>query len=238
MDTLCCSFDKWMFGKFPVWGYCDRATSHILGYVFGRGLPWYLRWQRICPQCRKPGVDPWVRKIRWRRKWQPTPVFLPGKFHGQRSIVGYSPRGSWRVGHSWATNIYFDWICAESEDTEMISFGRNSFPRLNQLFFYHCLWAFWLFNKLTHIFKCLLSHFSLSSVCIMVLRGSFYFLFLHGQWNNHLFICLLAICPHWVGVFKEHFFCMMGIYLGEWLFFLIDPTEKNQNNKLSFLSLV
>ena len=35
--------------------------------------------------------DPWVGKIPWRRKWQPTPVFLPGKFHGQRSLAGYSP---------------------------------------------------------------------------------------------------------------------------------------------------
>ena len=35
----------------------------------------------------------WVRKIPWRRKWQPTPVFLPGEFHGQRNLVGYSPRG-------------------------------------------------------------------------------------------------------------------------------------------------
>ena len=39
------------------------------------------------------GFDPWVRMIPWRRKWQPTPVFLPGKSHGQRSIVGYSPWG-------------------------------------------------------------------------------------------------------------------------------------------------
>ena len=37
--------------------------------------------------------SPWVRKILWRRKWQPTPVFLPGEFHGQRSLVGYSPWG-------------------------------------------------------------------------------------------------------------------------------------------------
>ena len=35
--------------------------------------------------------DPWVRKIPWRRAWQPTPVFLPGEFHGQRSLVGCSP---------------------------------------------------------------------------------------------------------------------------------------------------
>ena len=39
------------------------------------------------------GFDPWVRKIPWSRKWQRTPVFLLGKFHGQRSLVGYSPRG-------------------------------------------------------------------------------------------------------------------------------------------------
>ena len=37
--------------------------------------------------------DPWVRKIPWRRAWQPTPVFLPGESHGQRSLVGYSPWG-------------------------------------------------------------------------------------------------------------------------------------------------
>ena len=41
--------------------------------------------------CRS-GFNPWVRKIPWRRKWQPTPVLLPGKSHGQSSIVGYSPR--------------------------------------------------------------------------------------------------------------------------------------------------
>ena len=35
----------------------------------------------------------WVRKIPWGKKWQPTPIFLPGKFHGQRSLVGYSPWG-------------------------------------------------------------------------------------------------------------------------------------------------
>ena len=44
-------------------------------------------------QCRRPRFDPWVGKIPWRRKWQPTPVFLPGKFHGWRSMVGYSPWG-------------------------------------------------------------------------------------------------------------------------------------------------
>ena len=37
--------------------------------------------------------DSWVGKIPWRRAWQPTPVFLPGASHGQRSLVGYRPQG-------------------------------------------------------------------------------------------------------------------------------------------------
>ena len=40
-----------------------------------------------CRRRRRRRFDPWVRKIPWRRKWQPTPVFLPGKSHGQRSLV-------------------------------------------------------------------------------------------------------------------------------------------------------
>ena len=49
--------------------------------------------ERICLQCKRPEFSPWVGKMPWRRKWQPTLVFLPGKFHAQRSLVGYSPWG-------------------------------------------------------------------------------------------------------------------------------------------------
>ena len=48
---------------------------------------------RVCLQCWRSGFDPWVGKSPWRRKWQPTPVFLPGKSHGQRSLVAYNPWG-------------------------------------------------------------------------------------------------------------------------------------------------
>ena len=44
-------------------------------------------------QCGRPGFYHWVEKIPWRRKWQPTPVFLPGELHGQRSLANYSPWG-------------------------------------------------------------------------------------------------------------------------------------------------
>ena len=42
---------------------------------------------------KKPGFDLWVRKIPWRREWQSTPVFLPGEFHGRRSLAAYGPGG-------------------------------------------------------------------------------------------------------------------------------------------------
>ena len=46
-----------------------------------------------CCQCWTHGFSPWAGKMPWRRKWQPTPVFLPGESHGQRSLGGYSPWG-------------------------------------------------------------------------------------------------------------------------------------------------
>ena len=49
--------------------------------------------KNLSANARRPRFDPSVRKIPWRRKWQPTPVFLPGEFHEQRSLVGYSPWG-------------------------------------------------------------------------------------------------------------------------------------------------
>ena len=58
------------------------------------GFPGGSDGKRICLQCRfRLGFDPWIRKIPLRSKWLPTPVSLPGEFHGQRSLVGYSPWG-------------------------------------------------------------------------------------------------------------------------------------------------
>ena len=54
------------------------------------------------PAMYKTRFNLWVGKIPWRREQLPTPVFLPGKFHGQRNLAGYSPWGH-RVGHHWAT---------------------------------------------------------------------------------------------------------------------------------------
>ena len=82
--------------------WSDLAASAAA--VF-QGLPWWLRWERICLKYERPGFYPWIRKILWRREWQPTPVFLPGESHGQRSLSGYSP-----------------WGCKESDTTEQLTF--------------------------------------------------------------------------------------------------------------------
>ena len=54
-----------------------------------------------CRRHRRHGFNPWVRKIPWKREWQPTPVFSPGECHGQRSLASYI--GLQRVGHKLAT---------------------------------------------------------------------------------------------------------------------------------------
>ena len=55
------------------------------------GIPSSKDFVCQCRRHKRRGFDPWVRKIPWRRVWQPVPVVLPGKFHGQRSLMGYSP---------------------------------------------------------------------------------------------------------------------------------------------------
>ena len=70
-----------------------------------KGFPGGPSGKEPAYQCRRhkgPGFNPWVGKISWRRAWQPTPVFLPGVSHGQRSQVGYNPE-SRKAGHDWRT---------------------------------------------------------------------------------------------------------------------------------------
>ena len=57
------------------------------------GCPRWLSGKESTCQYRRHEFDPWVRKMPWRRTWQPTPVFVPGKSHGQRSLASYIPWG-------------------------------------------------------------------------------------------------------------------------------------------------
>ena len=74
----------------------DHNTTR-LEINYNRGEKWLPRWRGSkdstcqCKRHRRHKFYPWIRKIPWRRKWQPTPVFLLEKFHKQRSLMGYSP---------------------------------------------------------------------------------------------------------------------------------------------------
>ena len=65
----------------------------LLGLPTETWTPLVAQMVKRLPTMWGTGFNPWVGKIPWRRKWRPTPVFLPGKSHGRRSLVGYSPWG-------------------------------------------------------------------------------------------------------------------------------------------------
>ena len=94
------------------WGCRETQLSDFARY--GIGLPRCLSGKESTCQCRRfrrLGFDPCVRKIPWRRKWQPTPVFLPEESHGQRSLEGYSPwGGKEQTQLSTHTFCYYDII--------------------------------------------------------------------------------------------------------------------------------
>ena len=99
-----------------VWIYMCIHThtyTHTHTHIHIHGLPWWLSGKEFVCQCRKLGFIPWVRKISWRRKWQPTPIFLLGKSHGQRSLAGFNLRGHKRDMTGWLhSNNTHTHVCA------------------------------------------------------------------------------------------------------------------------------
>ena len=82
-----------------------KLSSLLSFLLFSRVFPGDASNKEPDCHCRRNkwcGFSPWVGKIPWRRKWQPTPAFLPGEFHGQRSLMGYGP-----------------WVHKESDTTEV-----------------------------------------------------------------------------------------------------------------------
>ena len=82
------------------------------------GLPWWFSDKESTCQCRRCVFHLCIGKIPWRRKWQPTPGFLPGESHGWWSLVGYSPQGhkgsdmteQLHLLHSFMYWFYEDWV--------------------------------------------------------------------------------------------------------------------------------
>ena len=89
----------WYHGAKGSWAALKKL---LRGFPSGSVVKNLLSMQETCRRCR---FNRWVEKIPWRRKWQPIPVFLPGKSHEQRSLVGCSPWGhkSWTQWSDWTT---------------------------------------------------------------------------------------------------------------------------------------
>ena len=98
------TWEKFMLFVCRIWEW-----FYTLIKILGGRCPGLPRWPSgKAPSCQysrfqRRGLDLWVGKILWSRKWQPTPVFLPGEPHGQRSLVGYISQGSQTVWHDWAS---------------------------------------------------------------------------------------------------------------------------------------
>ena len=97
------------------------------------GLPWWLRGKESVCQCRRHGFDPWVRKTPGRRKWQPTPVFLPGELHGQRRLTGCSPRGHKEsdTTEQLTTTIYSLFSCEKIDQHDLVQITRGGNPEIS-----------------------------------------------------------------------------------------------------------
>ena len=86
-------FLYWFFPIIKHWGifWYMSICTHL--HCFLKVPRWFSGKESACQRRghRRHGFNIWVGKIPWRRKWQPTPVFLLGKSHGQKSLMGYSP---------------------------------------------------------------------------------------------------------------------------------------------------
>ena len=101
------------------------------------GASWWLKGKESACQCRfyRGEFDLWVGKIPWRRKWQSTPVFLPGKSHGQRILEDYSPWGYRRVKHDLATKQQQYIIRQLMSLPPLATSFKQSFVHISQYFF-------------------------------------------------------------------------------------------------------
>ena len=108
----------------------------IVSWSHKHKLSWWCSDKEYTCRSRRHRFDPWVGKISWRKRWQSMPVFLPGKFHWERSLVGYSPWDRKRVGHDLVQLIWlkFPWgFCPEKSLHDLtITVKVSHFRRLLQ----------------------------------------------------------------------------------------------------------
>ena len=160
----------------------SKARTFICIY----GFLWWLPGKEPEHQCRQCGFSPWVGKIPWRRKRQPTPVFLPGKSHGQKSLWG-TGHGAAKVGYSLGTRWWQPcykpfWNCVYLKCATMFTSYNLKVTEtrtLLQMLAIHRLhvkwvWRMWIFRSLWESpeshrhFPCLFSSLSDNENCAIM----------------------------------------------------------------------
>ena len=131
--------------------YLPKYIIDILLYIYyWYRLPWWLRWWKICLQCRRPGFNPWVGKIPWRRESLPTPVFLRAGGEGgdswMRWLDGIMTQWTW----VWANSRRW-WRTGKPDMLQSMGsqrVGHNSATEQQQLMY------FWWYLVIRHCIKC------------------------------------------------------------------------------------
>ena len=140
------------------------SISSVLSWISLRSS-FVAQLVKNLPAMQKPQFNPWVRKIPWRREQLPTPVFLPGEFHGQRNWTGDSLWGS-RVGPDWET--HFSGRCKKKKK-------KLNFSYLNIL-------KVWVLRNLVENFGC---------ICLaLFLLANYLHITLSFSSTNSSYICL------------------------------------------------
>ena len=150
-----------MFPRFFYWSVC---FSFYIRSLIHQGLPCGSdsTWVWVCLQCRGSGFNPWVGKIPWRREWQSTPVFWPGKSHGWRSLAGYSP-----CGHK------------ESDTTEQLT---HTFP--SNFTVSQNITQKYLRQSVPSLQKSSIKKYEIHDACNSIFYWYFFFLIWHTNWSR------------------------------------------------------
>ena len=132
-------FQELKGSHFYLLAYHKPMRNYKINYAIGIGIKskFFIDWTPLVaqtvknrPAMQRPGLDSWIGKIPWGRTWQPIPAFLPGEFHGQRSLVGYNPWGQKsqkRLRDFHITHILTDYLCGSQNPSFSPAIGWSLF---------------------------------------------------------------------------------------------------------------
>ena len=120
-----------LYSQIPISGiFTQKMSSNILQTVASPQTSTQVaHWLRIHLPSRRCRLEPWVRKIPWRWKWQPFPIFMPGKSHGWRSLVGCSPWGREESNTTERLHFHFSLSCIGEGNGNPLQYSGLQNPR-------------------------------------------------------------------------------------------------------------